>query len=791
MRPAGALFLYSLCLIIFPVVRGQIDTSICIPVTNTSDASPLPALSPSYSTTVEWKLLHNNSTVSIEEYVIGMEKLSSIRITQEGHTSRIIYDENAQEYTEIDIVNSKCKTHKYILDDVLFGKEIWKSTTKQLYDIFKQSITVNQGTQFIRSTVVQTWTTCVYLFQYNVTMDATLYFAAEGWPMPFAAPDAMVPVRLELRGSYNNNETRFHAVGDYVNFLPSPPSDLDSVQTEPGMFCAGKDIGKPMLPVPSDFSAVIERVNTHDKQVTFETIWFDSQRKFVRYETKSAGGDDTDPSKIVFDFHDGVRYSMDPYTGACDPVTVIERGDKFVDQTAVPGTRIQMQNSLDFFKIQNATIQYVGKRYTRKIFCDVWIGLYYDLNIGQNQTVEWYFLGEGWQEGIGTSITPGSLVRFDVWAENSDFAIIHNVHKLNPSTPYLSSFDIGPCFPGNQRQNFVIKFMASGLDLTQVSQYYITDQIQEILTTQAQLDNLRFSNVAFDNLGYNQWYFSGVLLDKSPVDNPNIYPPPLMKEPLSSAFGFLTGFVDTPWVYNTTGQSFQLVALGIIPLYYPDEFTTTTTLPTTTGTYLVPTLPVLTKGTTSIPTPPAPPTGPTQTTKVTTKSPETPKPTTQQTTKQPTKQSPGPCKCATCPPSTCPTVTCPVVTRPKSQTPKPCTTQGCNCPKVTCPRPTLGPPKCPKVTCPVTTLKPMTSPCTPSVAGVTALNNVGAQSQQSSNGVSSGGAVGIAFACLFLGALIGAVVLYVFQKKFPNGFRNSDDGYLNPVFDGESNYNKY
>lgn len=71
------------------------------------DASPLPALSESYSTTVEWKLLHNNSTISIEEYVIGMEKLSSIRITQEGHTSRIIYDEIAQQYTTIDVVNSK------------------------------------------------------------------------------------------------------------------------------------------------------------------------------------------------------------------------------------------------------------------------------------------------------------------------------------------------------------------------------------------------------------------------------------------------------------------------------------------------------------------------------------------------------------------------------------------------------------------------------------------------------------------------------------------------------------
>lgn len=56
-----------------------------------------------------------------------------------------------------------------------------------------------------------------------------------------------------------------------------------------------------------------------------------------------------------------MRYSIDPYTSSCDPPTIIERGDKFVDQTASPITRIQMQSSLDFFKLQNATVQYVGK----------------------------------------------------------------------------------------------------------------------------------------------------------------------------------------------------------------------------------------------------------------------------------------------------------------------------------------------------------------------------------------------------------------------------------------------
>ncbi|XP_048730567.2 uncharacterized protein LOC125647797 [Ostrea edulis] len=780
MRPTGPSILYIVCSFILPVSGQIFDTSICTPTSNYSDASPLPALSESYSTTVEWKLLHNNSTVSIEEYVIGMEKLSSIRVTKEGHTSKIIYDENAQQYTEIDIVNNLCNTHKYVLDVVLFGEEIWKSTTKQLYQIFKQSITEYGGTQIIRSTVVQRWSTCVFLLEYNVTLAATFFFAADGWPMPFAAPNAMVPVRLELRGSVNG--MGFHAVGDYVNFLPSPPANLDSVQTEPGMFCPGKDIGKIILSVPSDFSTVIERVNTHDKQVTYDTIWFDSRRKFVRYETKSASGEDVDPNAIVFDFHNGVRYSMDRYTTLCNPTTIIERGDKFVDQTAVPSTRIQMQSSLDFFKMRNATIQYVGKRYTRRIFCDVWVGLYYDLNIGQNQTVEWYFLGEGWQEGIGTSITPGSLVRFDVWAANSDFPIIHNVLKLDPSTPYLTSFDIGPCFTGSlKRQNFVIKFTANGLDLTQISLNYIQDQIQEILTTQAQLDNLRFSHVAFDNYGFNEWYFSGVLLDKSPVDNFNVYPPVLMKEPLSSAFDFLRGFVETPWVYNISQPKLQLVAIGIQPLYYPNDFTTTTTLPTTTGTYQVPTLPVHTTGTTSMPTPAPPPTGTTQTTKANATPAPPPTGTTQTTKANPTSPC-TPCSKVTCPTrKTCPKVTCPLVTSPPTSTPcSACPT----CPKVQCPITTTPRPMaCPKITCPVTPSKIVTS--APSTTLNIGVNNPAAQSQTSTKGVSSGGAVGIAFACLIIGFLIGAVVVYAFQKKFPNIFKFSDSSYINPVYDSE------
>lgn len=65
---------------------------------------------------------------------------------------------------------------------------------------------------------------------------------------------------------------------------------------------------------------------------------------------------------------------------------------------------------------------------------------------------------------------------------------------LNVVCGFLRSLAIFVCI------NFLFHpFKASGLDLSQVSLNYIRDQIQEILTTQAQLDNLRFSNVAVNN----------------------------------------------------------------------------------------------------------------------------------------------------------------------------------------------------------------------------------------------------------------------------------------------------
>ena len=54
--------------------------------------------------------------------------------------------------------------------------------------------------------------------------------------MAISAPNQMVPVRFEMKGSYdyrNNSSTPatyFHVIGDFVDFRPKPPTNLDPLQ---------------------------------------------------------------------------------------------------------------------------------------------------------------------------------------------------------------------------------------------------------------------------------------------------------------------------------------------------------------------------------------------------------------------------------------------------------------------------------------------------------------------------------------------------------------------------------
>ena len=57
-----------------------------------------------------------------------------------------------------------------------------------------------------------------------------------GWGMAMSAPNQIVPVRFEMKGSYNYMKgsgtpaTYFHVIGDFVDFNPTPPSNLETLQ---------------------------------------------------------------------------------------------------------------------------------------------------------------------------------------------------------------------------------------------------------------------------------------------------------------------------------------------------------------------------------------------------------------------------------------------------------------------------------------------------------------------------------------------------------------------------------
>ncbi|KAK3104170.1 hypothetical protein FSP39_025012 [Pinctada imbricata] len=469
----------------------------------------------------------------------------------------------------------KCITKRY--DKVLLsettGGSLWRQTTKQLYDTFIRAPLVYNGTDFIRSTYVDVWTSCFFVFQSEMTVDMKFYFAVDGWPMPNAPPDARVPIRLELRG--NQNGTLFHIVGDYFNFVPSPQQDVSVLQPPPGTYCPGRVNLKQMLAPPKTLATVIERIDVDGKTVTFQEIWFDSQRRFVRIDKKSADGSDADPEQYIHDFQSGIRYQIDPYLQTCTS-NIITLGDDFVKSPA-PDGRVTLQSTLDFFYMTNASVQYVGK--------------------------------SGWIEAAGLSITPGSLVRYDVWVGDVSNPIVHHVHKIDPSQPMLSVFDISNCYSPISRYHFVIKFAVSGKgSVTDVSQSYLADDLHINLASLSTINPLRIAQVSTEHFNGREFYFTGIIVDKPDLNNDKIFPPPPTPIDLDGAFGFIRGVISTPWMHNvtsSTGEEVLFTGIGITTINYRTEIRTTTTLPTTSVSYNVPTLPK-TGPTTSIPVPPTP-----------------------------------------------------------------------------------------------------------------------------------------------------------------------------------------
>ncbi|VDI42527.1 Hypothetical predicted protein [Mytilus galloprovincialis] len=748
------------------------DNSVCTYIKN-SEGGPMPSWSIGYSTDVEWKMLGKKTVVDVKEFWDPIDEVRSITASIEGVTvQNIISDKHTEYYT---IVNNKCTVNN-LETEMIFFPDIyglqWLTMTKDWYKIMRQTTKIQNSSTVIRSMDVDHWSSCLYVLNFDITAHVDIYFAKD-WALPQNDPNVFIPVRIEVRGRINGTDSNaFHVVGDLYNFNASPPADPLNLQAPAGIFCPGKYPGKPIIKLPDSFYGIIEIVNREQSTINFQEIWYHADQKIIRYDTKTSDGSDSDPYMTILDFKTGIRYKIDKYIGNCETELVVV-GDNFVKAKSLNSNNIAIMSVTEFFHLAKAYIQYVGKRLTRGILCDVWVGTYFDDSVSRNFTAEWYFAAQGWTEAVGLILQTGSFIKMDIFG-GAQYPMSYQIHRMDPIEPSLSSFDLYNCFKPAQKAHVVARFSVSrGKLISQISQLYLQDILQAKLTDLAQIDSSRMTNILMEYYDGNEFYFSATLLDKAPLNNPRLIPPAIYQVPLFAAFDFLRVQIEGKWSQNvstSTGDHVTFYGVNIVQLNYQAELTTTTAPTTPTLPYNVPTLPhPTTPHTTKVHTPPIPPSVTTERTTITPFTPTTPPTVSSTLTTQITSR-----RTATPKPCMCPKITCPPA---QTQTPLPPS----SCPP-TVQEPSAKPTKL-KTQMPIkqstVTLKQPTKSNQNCSALIRQMQLAADNAKKSTTGVSKGGAAGIGIAMLIAGAVMGFILTRFYHVKW----RRNNPGLINDMED--------
>ncbi|XP_052065177.1 uncharacterized protein LOC127704974 [Mytilus californianus] len=501
----------------------------------------------------------------------------------------------------------------------------------------------------------------------------------------------------------------------------------------------------------------------------FQEIWFHADQKIIRYDTKNSDGSDSDPYMTILDFKTGIRYKIDKYIGNCETGLVVV-GDNFVKAQSANSYNIDIMSVTEYFHLANAYIQYVGRRWTRGILCDVWVGTYFDDSVSRNFTAEWYFAAQGWREAVGLILQTGSFIKMDIFG-GAQYPMSYQIHRMDPIAPPLSSFNLYNCFEPAKKAHVIARFSVSGGKLiSQISQLYLQDILHTKLTELAQIESTRMTNILMEYYGGNEFYLSATLLDKASITNPRLFPPVKRQVPLLAAFDFLRGQIEGKWSQNvstSTGELVTFYGVNIVQLSYQAELTTTTAPTTPTLPYIVPTLPHPTiPHTTKRRTPPIPPSLTTKRTSILTTPRTFPSTLITKTTDSRISRHtviPKPC--------ICPKITCPTA---QTQTSLPPST----CPPVQ--QRTVKPSK--KITqkpmkqSTITFKQPTKSSQNCSVL-LRQMQLAADNAKKSTPGVSKGGVAGIALAMLIVGAIIGFIMTRVYHVKC----RRNHPGLLNDM----------
>ncbi|XP_052233089.1 uncharacterized protein LOC127845940 isoform X2 [Dreissena polymorpha] len=704
-----------------------VDLTICNPLNGSQPQVlvPAPNLPKGFSTRIQWTWLEKDSTVDVLEVFNGVTQKGSQIIYMEGQTIQVIQNYKEQQYISYTQANG-CNVRGLGTFE-FYDNKLWLSSMISLYGAAKSAQPVYNGTSTVRGVDTKKYVACMWLYQFNITVQVEMHFS-NNWAMPISTPDVFAPVRFVLRGSTSPNDTvqgriPFTVIGDFSEYKPFLPDDETEMkmQLPAGTFCPGRFSITPLNPLPTSFSVIQERIDsTRDTTtVTYEEIWFDKDKRLVRRDYKSADGSDPDPTTQIFDFNLGIHYSIDTYMGTCDPVALLDTEDLYV--LPGPNNTVRMMTSEEFFHVKDALSQYVGTRITRGVRCDVWVGLYVDVDSMRNYTIEWYFTVDSVVEGVGGIIQPASLFRYDIW-QGQGQPTVFNILKMNKEKPLQEVFDVSQCYQFASKARILIYFsVINNKTLSMVSGSYLKETLHMDTLKEALLSPLQMTRVSIQTVSTGDVYLDGILLDKSPIVNDNIFPPAPERHDLGPAIMFLQGSVGNGWTLSldstVINETVLLKSQGILRIKYDEQFTTTPSTTTMSTTIATPPQPAPTTARQIAPTEQTPPVPITSTLGPT-----------------------SPSKC-TCPPNTCssPSIVtnqtparCPQVTTPPPCIPTPCPV--ITCPQLTCPTTTyVTPVKCPAQTpCPTTTQRnqaasatkcPVLTPC-PTITTTTKTQSV-------------------------------------------------------------------
>ncbi|XP_035828733.1 uncharacterized protein LOC118478715 [Aplysia californica] len=464
---------------------------------------------------------------------------------------------------------------------------------------------------------------------------------------------------------------------------------------------------------------------------------------------------------------------MDRYLMGCERTNQISLGDEFTNATHPDDPLLQnfqMSSSADYFHTQTDQVQFLGKKTIRGVECQVYVGYYYDVAAGRNFTVQWYYTEGKWTISTGSEINTDSLLRMEIWKGASSKPSVYNIVQYQTEAPDYDVFDRSWCYLDQMKIHFVLLLQVADVTYTNTVPYrFLRDQIVDKLSSFIQEKN-RFTNVQIVYSGAPQMYVYGTLLDRSPLENPDV--PYAPQHDLLGAFHHLEGTVLSHidiLFQAPSGVPISLKPMQILKVDFSKDFTTAaSTTPTTTLAPIAP---------------------PIKTTPGTHPPPIESSPHASQT---PSSSAKPPSSCS-CPPSQtnkCPSptpCTCPQTQTPSSNT-HPSSVIGwpgcrvqcvkhnmCDCSRS--PTHTTPCKPCSNKVCQCSTLRPMNR--TPSKKDCSLyLKQV--SNKDSSSSVSVGALVGSIIGSLVLGAMLGVLIIkcIVFRNATPQvRLVNSDIDY--------------